>query len=251
MVTIYALAAYLDDYLASAEFQDYAPNGLQIEGRAQVRRIVSGVSACGALIDAAIDRGADALLVHHGYFWKSEPLPIVGMKRRRIGRLLEHDISLLAYHLPLDAHSEYGNNAQLARVLDLEVDGPFGAGRMPIGLHGRLRQPLAGVDFARFIAARLGREPLHIPGTADPIRTVAWCTGAAQGYIDAAVAAGVDAYLSGEISEPTVHVARETGVHYFACGHHATERYGVQALGEHLARTFDIDHEFVDIDNPV
>lgn len=251
MADIRAIVAYLNEFLAVDGFQDYAPNGLQIEGRAQVRRIVSGVTACRALIDAAIAQGADALLVHHGYFWKGESPSIVGMKRRRIGLLLENDISLLAYHLPLDAHPECGNNVRLARALGLEIEGSFGPGRPALGLFGRLRQPLESRDLVRMISGVLRRDPLHIPGRADRIQTLAWCTGAAQGYIDAAVDLGVDAYLSGEISEQTVHVVRETGVHYFACGHHATERFGVQALGEHLAQKFQIDHVFVDVDNPV
>jgi dinuclear metal center YbgI/SA1388 family protein len=251
MINIYSLVQYLNQYLAVEQFQDYAPNGLQVEGKHEVRRVVSGVSASAALIDAAIARDADALLVHHGYFWKGESLPIVGMKRRRIGALLGSDISLLAYHLPLDGHPECGNNVQLARVLGFDVRGPFGSGRVPIGMHGRLAAPLTGEDFARHLTERLRRPPLHVSGRAATIETVAWCTGAAQGYIEEAVALGVDAYVSGEVSEQTVHVARECGIHYFACGHHATERYGVQALGEHLADRFHIDHVFVDIDNPV
>lgn len=251
MIDVHSLVRYLDDYLAVGSFQDYAPNGLQIEGRPEVRRLVSGVTASAALIDAAVSQRADALLVHHGYFWRNEPSPIVGIKRRRIATLLHHDISLLAYHLPLDAHPENGNNAQLAAVLGLSVDGVFGPGRTPVGLRGRLGSPVSAEDFTRKIARSLRREPLHVSGRTETIETVAWCTGAAQGYIEEAAALGVDAYLSGEISEQTVHVAREAGIHYFACGHHATERYGVRALGEHLSRYFQLEHVFVDIDNPV
>lgn len=252
MPTLHELVAYADSLLRSDEFQDYCPNGLQVEGRGEVRRIVSGVTASQALVDAAIAAGADVLLVHHGYFWKGEAAPIVGMKRRRIAALLEHGISLLAYHLPLDAHPELGNNAQLAADLELETAGWFGGrGGPDIACHGRPPQPLTPAALAGHLETRLGRAPLHLPGAGDQIRTLAWCTGAAQSYIEAAAALGVDAFISGEASEQTTHLARELGIHYFGAGHHATERGGPRALGTHLAEKFSLEHRFIDIDNPV
>ena len=250
MILVHELTAYCDQLLEPGKFRDYCPNGLQIEGRAEINVIVSGVTASMALIEAAIEREADALLVHHGYFWRGEPEPLVGMKQRRIKRLLAHDINLLAYHLPLDAHPELGNNACLARRLDFEVEGPLN--RENIGLYGRLRRPMTPSELTAVIEQRLGRRPLHIASGEDErvIETIAWCTGGAQRSIQQAADLGVDAYLSGEISESTVHVARECGIDYFAAGHHATERGGVEALGDHLANQFGLRHEFVDIWNP-
>lgn len=253
-VSLAELHSTIDSLLRTEQFKDYAPNGLQVEGRAEVRKIVTGVTASRGLIEAAIDAQADAILVHHGYFWRGEDQAIVGIKKRRIELLLQHEMSLLAYHLPLDAHGEFGNNVQLGRRLGLIETGDLGRqNNHPLGLVGRLEVAMSAADFAALIGARLGREPLCIEADdgAALIQTVAWCTGAAQGFIERAVDAGVDAYLSGEISEPTVHIARESGVHYFGAGHHATERYGVQALAEHLQSLFDIEHEFIDIDNPV
>ncbi len=252
MVQLAEMVAYADIFLDSDRFTDYCPNGLQVEGRTRVQRLVSGVTASLALVEAAIEAGADALLVHHGYFWRGESLPIIGMKRTRLKRLLEADLSLIAYHLPLDAHPVVGNNARLAEVLGLTVSGHFGDQNAPaIGLYGTLPTPLSAEAFSRHISAALGRPPLHVAGSAALIHTLAWCSGAAQGYIDAAADLGVDAYLSGEVSEQTVHVAREREVHFFAAGHHATERYGVHALGTHLAEHFALEHHFIDIDNPV
>ncbi|MFO1422909.1 MAG: Nif3-like dinuclear metal center hexameric protein [Candidatus Competibacteraceae bacterium] len=247
------LVAYTDRLLAVENFNDYCPNGLQVEGRADVETLVGGVTACQALLDAAVERGADAVLVHHGWFWKGESPRIVGMKQRRLATLLRHGISLIAYHLPLDAHPELGNNVQLARVLDLTVTGTTGGnGRTPgLVMLGELAQPMSGDAFAAHLAARLGREPLHVSGAAAPIRRLAWCTGAAQSFIEIAVNAGADAFLTGEASEQTVHIAHENGLHFFAAGHHATERYGVPALGAHLAERFALNFAFVDIDNPV
>lgn len=246
------LMAALDGLLQTAKFKDYCPNGLQVEGRNEVRRIVSGVTASQALLDAALVEEADAILVHHGYFWKGEQSQITGMKKQRLQTLLKHDINLIAYHLPLDAHPELGNNARLARVLDLQIEGGMEAGNpLSIGLVGRLPTPMKALEFADYVAGRLGREVLHVGENEDEIETIAWCTGAAQSFIDQAVQLGVDAYLSGEISEPTTHVARETGIHYFSAGHHATERYGVKALGDWLADEYGLEHIFIDIDNPV
>lgn len=247
------LLDYLHQFLQVSLFKDYCPNGLQVEGRAQVQRIVSGVTACQALLETAAGLDADAILVHHGFFWNGEDPRIVGIKRRRIETLLRHDMSLLAYHLPLDAHPTVGNNARLAALLDF-VEADAGANPVPVTdllRRGELRQAMSVAQFQQHLTARLLRAPLHISGSSDSIRRVAWCTGAAQSYIQQAVELPVDAFVSGEISEQTVHVARESGIHYFAAGHHATERYGVQALGEHLAQQFGIEHHFIDIDNPV
>lgn len=238
-------------YLAVSGMPDYCPNGLQVEGRAEVRRIVSGVTASQALLDAAVEAGADLVLVHHGYFWKSENPCVVGSKQRRLKTLLTHEVSLLAYHLPLDVHPEVGNNVQLARRLGVQVEGPLEPGNpRSVGLVGSLPEPMEPLDFARRVAHVLQREPLLIEA-ARPIRRLAWCTGAAQGYIEQAIAAGVDAYLTGEVSESTVHGARENGISFLAAGHHATERYGVQALGDYLASRFSIEHRFIDCPNPV
>mgnify|MGYP001813282036 FL=1 len=252
MVSLKALADYTDSLLSPDSYSDYCPNGLQVQGRAEVHSIASGVTASLALIEAAIEVSADALVVHHGYFWKGEDARITGMKRRRLERLLGSGTSLLAYHLPLDAHPELGNNAQLAQLLGFSAQGNFGSdGGLQLGQYGELARPLSGAALAEHLQASLGRTPQHIAGAGDLIRRVGWCTGAAQSYIEAAVEQGLDAFISGEISEQTVHVVRECGIHYFAAGHHATERYGVRALGERLAAQFGIRHRFIDIDNPV
>ncbi|MBU2373723.1 MAG: Nif3-like dinuclear metal center hexameric protein [Gammaproteobacteria bacterium] len=249
-VALTTLVDETDRFLNAAKIPDYCPNGLQVEGRPQVRRIVSGVTASQALLDAAVEANADVVLVHHGYFWKNEDPRVVGMKQRRLKTLLCNDISLLAYHLPLDVHPEVGNNVQLARLLGLTVEGALEPDNpRSVGLVGSLDTPLAPVEFMRRIQSALGREPVMVEGPG-LIRRVAWCTGGAQGYIDQAVAAGVDAYLTGEISEPTAHIARENELSFFAAGHHATERYGVQALGEYLAKRFAIEHLFIDCPNP-
>lgn len=252
MVPLARLVDYADELLDSAGFDDYCPNGLQVQGKDAVARLVSGVTASAALLDAALSERADAVLVHHGYFWRGETPRITGIKRNRLQRLLANDVSLIAYHLPLDAHREFGNNAQLAKQLDLHVDGVVerGAGA---GLlwQGRPAVNFSAADFADHLRTRLARECALIGAPEQTIERLAWCTGAAQGFIEQAQALGVDAFLSGEISEQTVHFARETGMVYFAAGHHATERYGVQALGAHLAATFSIEHQFIDIDNPV
>ena len=252
MVTLKALVDYTDSLLSVGQFNDYCPNGLQVEGSPEVQRLVSGVTASLELLEAAIAADADALLVHHGYFWKGEDECITGMKRLRLQRLLETGTSLLAYHLPLDAHPELGNNAQLARVLGFERAGCFGNdGGMQLAQYGELSKPLDGPGLAQHIREQLERAPLHLPGRQALIQKVGWCTGAAQTYIEAAVEQGLDAFISGEVSEQTVHVVRECGIHYFAAGHHATERFGARALGEHLAEHFNITHQFIDIDNPV
>ena len=251
-VKIHELVKYCDQLLQSDRFRDYAPNGLQVEGSARVKRVLSGVTACQALLDAAVEWEAELVLVHHGYFWKGESPAVTGIKQRRLKTLLKHGINLVAYHLPLDAHPELGNNARLAALLGLEMEGPLDPVASPaIGNIGRLEPGLSLAALEQRILGRLGRQPQVISGGDHEIHRVAWCTGAAERMIEQAVAQGADAYISGEISEPVVHIAREAGIHYLGAGHHATERYGVQALGEHLAQQFGLTHRFVDIDNPV
>lgn len=252
MIDRATLVEYCNTLLDSAAFQDYCPNGLQVEGREQVRMLVTGVTASQSMVDASVAAGADMLLVHHGYFWKGESAPITGIKQRRLKALIGNDVNLLAYHLPLDVHAELGNNTQLARLMGWSITGGLEPGNpRSVGLEGELPAPMSGAEVAAQLASVLHREPLHIAGNDRPIKRIAWCTGAAQGYIDKAIALGVDAFVTGEISEPTVHAARENGIHFFSAGHHATERYGVKALGEHLAERFGIEHQFIDIDNPV
>jgi dinuclear metal center YbgI/SA1388 family protein len=249
MTELTALAAYCDALLNAAAFEDYCPNGLQVEGDRPVRRLASGVTASAALLDQALAWGADAVLVHHGWFWRGEDPRLVGMKGQRVRTLTRAGLGLLAYHLPLDAHPEFGNNRQLAEVLGLCE--PRATDRCGgILWQGRLPRPMTVPELSAHIAASLGRAPVQVQGQAGPIDQVAWCTGAAQDYIEQAAALGVDAYLSGEISEQTTHQARELGLDYFALGHHASERYGVRALGGHLAVRFALDHRFIDIDNP-
>jgi dinuclear metal center YbgI/SA1388 family protein len=243
------LDAYLDQYLEVARFRDYCPNGLQVEGRASVERLVTGVTASLALLDAAIAADADAILVHHGYFWRGEDPRLVGVRRRRIALLMQHDLNLFAFHLPLDAHPDVGNNAALARMLGFDVQGRFG--EQDLGWYGDAEGVATLGALAARVEERLQRPPLVVGETARPIRRIAWCTGAAQSYLEDAVRLGADVYVSGEISEQTVHLARESGVAFISAGHHATERYGVQALGVHLAERFGIDHRFIDIPNPV
>lgn len=238
----------LDDELEPQRFQDYCPNGLQVEGRREIRRVVTGVTASQALIDAAIEYGADLILVHHGYFWRGEPQPVTGMKRQRLAALLRHQINLVAYHLPLDAHPRLGNNVQLARRLDLNIEGTLRDDG--IGLLGSVSEPCDADELVRIIARALDREPLWIPAGVHRVHRLAWCTGGAQSMLTMAAERGVDAYISGEISEQTTHEARELGVHYYAAGHHATERYGPQALGEWCAGRFGVEHRFIDIANP-
>lgn len=246
------LVGAMNRWLEPERFSDYCPNGLQVEGRALVGKVVSGVTACQALLEAALAAQADLLLVHHGYFWKGEDLRISGMRKRRLQTLLGNDLNLVAYHLPLDAHPELGNNRQLAQVLDVQEARPLASGD-PTELvwHGRLPEKMTPTALAAHLQRRLGRAPLHVGEGVAEITTIGWCTGAAQGFLERAQMAGLDAFISGEISEPTVHTARESGIHYFAAGHHATERYGVQALGERLAAEFGVEHQFIDIDNPV
>ena len=243
------LESYLDLLLNASHFSDYCPNGLQVEGRSEIKRIVSGVTASSDLLQAAINEKADAILVHHGYFWRGENECLIGMKRRRIALLLANDISLFAYHLPLDAHSEVGNNVQLGNRLGFVETGRFGG--QNIAAYGNLLQAITLRELGVNLERVLSRKPLIIGNEAKLIRRIAWCTGAAQDCFDEAIRLEVDVFITGEISERTVHAARESGVAFISAGHHATERYGIQELGEHVAKKFGIAHQFIDIDNPV
>ncbi|KMZ13222.1 hypothetical protein BHUM_00319c [Candidatus Burkholderia humilis] len=243
------LELYLNNLLEIGRFKDYCPNGLQVEGTRRVQKIATGVTASLAFLEAALEWGADTVLVHHGYFWKNEAPQVTGRKYQRLKTLIQNDINLFAYHLPLDSHPDFGNNAQLGSRLGLIADGRFAD--QDLDWIATLGMPLSLEHFSATVENALGRKPL-VFGDADmQLRRVAWCTGGAQGYFDAAITAGADVFVSGEVSEQTMHIAAESGVAYIAAGHHATERYGVQALGSHLLEQFDIEHVFIDIDNPV
>lgn len=242
------LRDYLDQLLDAARFRDYCPNGLQVEGRLEVMRVVCGVTASLALVEAAVACGADALLVHHGWFWKSDDVRVTGWRKERMSRLLAADINLFAYHLPLDAHLDLGNNAQLASRLGWRIDGRFAD--QDIGFLGRAACATAA-DLADDLERVLGRSPQLVGDATRRLNRIAWCTGGAQSYFEQAIVAGADCFVSGEISEQTVHLARESGIPFIAAGHHATERYGVQALGRHLQEKFGLACPYVDIDNPV
>lgn len=279
-ISAQALAKFCDDYLDASSFKDYCPNGLQVDGGRPIQRIITGVTACEALIDAAITADADAIMVHHGYFWKGEPEPITGMKGKRIRKLMQHGISLIAYHLPLDAHPVVGNNAKLAESLGLTITGAlYPHETHPVG-NIAIGKPQSAAELIETISQTLKRKPLHIASDfsltgsdtdqslvsslkndkTDPtlstqtapkqIEHIAICTGGAQDMIEQAAFMNCDAYISGEISERTTHSARELGIDYFACGHHATERGGIQALGELVAEEFNLPVTFVDIVNP-
>ena len=240
---------FLQQLLQPQAFKDYGPNGLQVEGAPEVRRVASGVTASLAFIDAAIAAGADTLLVHHGLFWRGQDGRLTGWLGTRVRRLMQANVNLFAYHLPLDAHAELGNNAQLGMLLGLQADARFG--EQALGFIGWATTGLQTLPtLLRTAQAQLGREAVVVPGDGRPLRRIAWCTGGAQGYFEEAIAAGADAFVTGEISEPQAHLARETGVAFIACGHHATERYGAPAVASHLAAHFGLDHEFIDIHNP-
>jgi dinuclear metal center YbgI/SA1388 family protein len=251
VVTCKELAGYLDVLLQPSRFKDYCPNGLQVEGKAQIGHIVTGVSANAALLDAAIAARADAIIVHHGYFWRGDPLTLTGGRHTRIRRLIVNDINLFAFHLPLDSHAALGNNVQLGNRLGLRVDGVFGESDLAVYCEPPNALTLAALK--QRLEQTLEREP-QVYGPQDDTRLIGkigWCTGAAQGYFESALQAGCDVFISGEVSEQTVHMAIESGVPFIAAGHHATERYGVQALGAHLADRFGVGHTFIDIPNPV
>lgn len=264
-LSIRTVEHYTNELLNIKSFQDYCPNGLQVEGKPEISRLVSGVTASVDFIKAAIELKADALLVHHGYFWKNEAASIAGIKHQRISALMQHQMNLLAYHLPLDCHPVLGNNAQLAKALTIDQQGPLDPHKPELpGNVGQFDQPLTLAELQQRIRHTLNREPLIIPGcpysegnhqrlddNGIKVQRVGWCTGGAQSYFETAIAAGVEVFITGEISEPQVHLARESGVTFVAAGHHATERGGAKALGEHLAEHFGLWHEFVDIDNPV
>lgn len=247
------LEQYLNQLLQPSQIKDYAPNGLQIQGRESIKKIVTGVTASQALIDRAIEEKADAIIVHHGYFWKNESYVIRGMKHKRIKALLEHDINLFAYHLPLDIHPVLGNNVQLANLLNIEITGPLELGNpLSVAIQGQVTHILNGTELAELINKKLNRSCLHIaPPSNKPIKTIAWCTGGGQDYIELAAEQGIDAFISGEASEKTTHISQEMNIHFFAAGHHATERYGIKALGEYIANDHGVDVVFIDIDNPV
>lgn len=245
------LAGALDDLLQPSRFKDYGPNGLQVEGRAEVRKLVSGVTASRALIEAAVAEGADAILVHHGLFWRGQDGRVTGWMKQRLALLLAHDINLFAFHLPLDAHPELGNNAQLAGRLGVQIypDERSRFGEQSLGFMGE-RVADSAAALADHVARSLGRTVTLVAEPDRPVRHVALCTGGAQGYFEAAIAAGADVFITGEISEPQAHYARECGVAYIACGHHASERYGAPAVGAHVAAQLGLAHVFIDIDNP-
>lgn len=251
-ISLQQLVDSSNNLLRPETFSDYCPNGLQIDaGVADVRKIVSGVTASMALIEAAVAAEADVLLVHHGYFWRGEPAALVAMKGQRVATLIRNNISLMAYHLPLDAHPELGNNARLARLMDwIPQEVQPGIAGLELVWFGELQRAMSFAEMRDDLQVRLQHPCIAVEGAARPIKRIAWCTGAAQSMFEAVASHGVDAFVSGEISEQSAHIARELGVHYFAAGHHATERYGVQALGDYLARQFGIEHQFIDIANP-
>jgi dinuclear metal center YbgI/SA1388 family protein len=242
------LINYLDNLLNVSNYKDYAPNGLQVSGIAEINKIVTGVSASQALIEQAIAVDADAILVHHGYFWKNESPVITGIKQRRIKALLANNINLIAYHLPLDGHAEFGNNAQLARLWGIQDTTEQQNSLLRIG---QLTQDTNFADFKKLVDKTLNRKSLHLPGGKNMVKTIAWCSGGAQGYIEQAVNLGADVYISGEVSEPTTHIALESKIHYLSAGHHATECLGVKSLGNHLQEQFSLDVTFINILNPV
>ena len=248
MVARVELDVYLNALLETTRFQDYGPNGLQVEGKPEVHKIVGGVTASLALIEAAIAAQADAIVVHHGLFWKGHDGRLTGWLKQRVERLLAHQINLFAFHLPLDAHPIYGNNAQFGNRLGLKADASFGS--QNLGCVGSLPEPLTLQALSAMLQTQLQRAPTLAPGDGRMLRRVAWCTGGAQGYFENAIGAGADAYITGEISEPQAHLAAETGVAFIACGHHASERYGAPALGQHVAERFGLTHQFIDIANP-
>ena len=246
-----ALAQCLANELQVARFRDYCPNGLQVEGRREIKRLITGVTACQLLLDEAVRLEADAILVHHGYFWRGEDMRVIGQKFKRLKTLIENGISLFAYHLPLDSHPTMGNNAQLAQLLRLQMQRRFGEDDIAWMGASASSEMHTVADLAATVERQLGRAPTIIGEVNQELGNVAWCTGAAHSMLGSAIEVGANVFLSGEISEPTVHLARESGVVYMACGHHATERYGVQALGGFVAEQFGIEHQFIDIDNPV
>ena len=252
MAKLSDIIQWCDSTLKAAEFKDYAPNGLQIEGKTEVKKILCAVTASQSAIEAAIAQQADLLLVHHGYFWKGEAYPITGMRGKRIKTLIQHDISLVGYHLPLDAHPTLGNNAAIADLLELQnIEALDPSERHPIGNIGYLKQALSPEAFKVLLTEKLGFNTIHLAADKSQIQKVGFCTGGAQDFIEKAVTQDCDAYISGEVSERTFYQAQELNVHYFACGHHATERYGVQRLGKAIAEQFNIEYSYFELNNPI
>lgn len=252
MAKLTDLIKWCDETLQSHQFKDYAPNGLQIEGKPEIEILVSSTTASLQAIECALDLKADALIVHHGYFWKGEPSPLIGLKGKRVKQLMQADISLIGYHLPLDAHTELGNNKALADLLGISITGALDPSeRFPIGNIGELEQAISPKEFAKRIEEALGQKPLHISNEKASIKKIGFCTGGAQDYLYKAAALNCDAYISGEVSERTYHEALEYGVDYFAAGHHATERYGIQRLASGLAEQFKLQHHYIELNNPV
>ncbi len=252
MISSQALTSAFNQLLQPERFKDYGPNGLQVEGKVEIKKIVSGVTASLALIEAAIERQADAIFVHHGLFWRGQDGRVTGWMKQRLQKLLAHNINLYAYHLPLDAHPTLGNNAQLGALLGFKPleGGEFGRfGEQDLGWLGQTSLE-SYQALAKHINLKLNRPIAGIESAQSAIKIVAWCTGGAQSYFEAAMAAGADVFITGEISEPQAHYAREMGVGYIACGHHASERYGAPAVAAHIAQALGLAHEFVDIDNP-
>lgn len=250
MVQTDELIAYLNETLDAERFSDYGPNGLQVAGKKEINHVVTGVTANRALIEAAIKDNADAIVVHHGIFWKGGQMTLTGVQHGRVKPLMSHDINLIAYHLPLDAHQVVGNNAQLGKLLEIDIEEYVDLDRVPgLCAIGRLDKPLSGQAFAQRLNERLLKAPLHVPAEKE-IKRVAWCTGAAHSYLPQILQMDVDAYITGEYSLAMVELAIEADIHFYAAGHHATERGGVIALGEQLAKQFGITVNYIDIDNP-
>ena len=245
------LSMALDAELCVERFKDYCPNGLQVEGKAEIAVLVSGVTACQALLDRAVALQADAILVHHGYFWRGEDQRLVGMRARRIKTLLTADINLFAYHLPLDCHPTLGNNAGLGQAMGLTEFGSINPNDKshPV-FQGSFVQAQTLAQIAEGLRGELQREVIMVGSGDTAVTSVVWCTGGGQNYIDEAADAGADLFVTGEISEQTVHVARERGIAFIAAGHHATERYGVRRLGSWIADHYGVQHHFIDIDSP-
>lgn len=252
MANLNDIIQWCEQTLAAREFKDYAPNGLQIEGKSEVNKILCAVSASQSAIEAAIEQGADLLLVHHGYFWKGEAYPITGMRGKRIRALIQNDISLVGYHLPLDSHPTLGNNAAIADLLELEnIEQLDPSERHPIGNIGYLKQPMSPEYFKNHVSEKLGFDAIHLPADKTQIHKVGFCTGGAQDYIHKAALQECDAYISGEVSERTFYEAQELNVHYYSCGHHATEKYGVQRLAKAISEQFNIEYAYYELDNPI
>lgn len=246
------LVAYLDEYLDASKGRDYGPNGLQVEGKDEIRKVVTGVSACHELFVKAREAGADAVLVHHGLFWEGTPRVLTGYQFRRVAELIRGEISLLAYHLPLDRHPELGNNALACRDFGLTDLQPFALHEgLPIGYKGRFPEPVSPTDLASRCESVYQQKPLAFLDGPDPVHTLGIVSGGAQREFQVAIGEGLDAYITGEVSEWVMNVAREAKVHYLAAGHYATERVGIRALGEHLREKFGVEAEFIDVPNPV